>query len=283
MKILTAQHKGQTLVIILLGTSVALTVALAVSVRTISSLRQTTTTARAQAALAAAEAGAEVGLDCLKNGGNETTCNQASPLAITETATNYTYATTKAGGSSDAYLLDLAKDVTQEVKLGGYNTGSVKVYWYNPGLDGVAEPDNALEIIYVNAAGATATMSKFAFNGKASLSGNGFTTTSNNSGYQVAVEGRAVPFNHYETINFGGTPGANSILRIKAFYNNISAAVEPQGGASLPAQGFVINAVGKTADGSVTKQIRVTKSLPALPAIFDFGLYSGSATQPLSK
>lgn len=279
MRLITAQPKGQTLVIILLGTSVALTVALAVSVRTISTLKQTTTSAQAQEALAAAEAGAEIALNNLKSG---TCVNDGDPGCSSGdvTLTNgsiYSFVTTKAGGGNDAYLLDLAQDITQEVKLLGYTGGSVKVCWYDPNLDGTSEPSNALELMYVYDSGGTKGIAKYAYNGAATPA-NGFSSPSN--GCTVSVGGKQVSFGHYVNVATNNTP---QILRVKAMYGNVSAAVEPQSGVSLPAQGYVVASTGRSADGSVKKAIRVTKSLPALPAIFDYALYSGSTTQPLSK
>lgn len=277
--ILPKFYKGQTLVIILLGTSVALTVALAVSVRTISSLKQTATTARSQAALAAAEAGAEVGLARIASAAaGDAACKTLSGCVgsgtISETSTTYSYTAAAAGSSTDAYLVDLARDQSQEIKLDGYPSGgSLKICWYDPGLDGSAI--NALELIYVDSAG---TMTKSAYNGDASLGTNGFTAPPGPG--QVSVAGHTVSFQHCQVVS---TPGTPKILRVKALYNNVSAAVEPQGGASLPVQAYRVESTGQTSDGSVTKKVRVTKSLPSLPSIFDFGLFSGSATQPLSK
>lgn len=277
----SAVLKGQTLVIILLGTSVALTVALAVSVRTISGLRQTTTTARSQAALAAAEAGAEVGLARLQSTApgdaackTQTGCTGSG--TISETSTTYAYTVAAAGQAQGAYLLDLLRDQTQEIKLDNYPAGgNLKVCWYDLGLDGDPEVDSALELIYVDSAG---TLTKYAINGKVSLAGNGFSAPPGLG--SVVAEGRTVNFQHCSTITTTNTP---RILRIKAFYNNVSAAVEPQGGAQLPVQSYRVESTGTTSDGSVTKKVRVTKSLPSLPAVFDFGLFSGSTTQPLSK
>lgn len=287
-----ANLKGQTLVIILLGTSVALSVALAVSVRTISTLKQTTTGAQASESLAAAEAGAEVALSNLKNGANcvngtEANCF-ASGVALPN-GTVYSFVTSRAGGGTDSYLVDLAKDQTQEVKFtcGGVagctdypNGSSLNVYWYNPNLDGTTEPSNALELIYVYENGdGTIGLSKYAYNGTSISPTNGFTSNPS-SPATIYVAGKPVTFNHQITLTLSNKP---RILRVKSFYSNISAAVSPQGGNTLPPQGFVVNSTGQTADGSVKKAVRVTKSLPALPSIFDFAIYSGSSTQPLSK
>lgn len=281
-----ANYKGQTLVIILLGTSVALTVALAVSVRTISTLKQTTTSSQAQQSLAAAEAGAEVALGHLKDGsctGSEAVCSvaEASAFPLSSSNTSYWYTTTKTGGSgSQPYILDLAKDNTQEVKLaGGSGLSSVRLCWWDPTLDGTTELDNAVEIIYVEGV-SPYTMKKYAYNGRLTGPTNGFA----NAGGQgsVTINGKLVSYNHCQSIPDAGAMSSPQILRVKAFYSSFSAVIDP-GTGTLPAQGFQILSYGKTADGSVKKAVRVTKSLPSLPGIFDFAIYSGSSTQPLSK
>jgi|GEM_PF-2892212 hypothetical protein len=292
MKFITAQVKGQTLVIILLGTSVALTVALAVSVRTISTLKQTTTSAQAQEALAAAEAGVEVALNNIKNGaacilGTEANCYTPADVALPN-GTFYSFVARRTGGGTDPNLLDLAKDQTQEVKLtcGGaagctdYPTGSIRIYWYDPDLDGSTEPQNAIEIIYIYKNGGVTGMAKYGYNGITISPSNGFAMSPNNGSYLVSVGGKQVRFNHYVDVSLTNTP---QVLRLKAFYSNFSAAVAPLGAAMLPPQGYVVNSTGRTADSAVKKAIRVSKSLPALPHVFDYSLYNGSMTQPLSK
>lgn len=282
--------KGQTLVIILLGTSVALTVALAVSVRTISTLKQTTTSAQAQEALAAAEAGAEVGLGRLKDGsctGVEPACTVAEgssptdPGYLSGSKSYYWFTITATGSSSDPYLMDLAKDVTQEVKLdNGLNGKTAKVCWWDQSLDG-AETANAVEVIYLDGSG---NMKKFAYNGGVAPSPtNGFgSASSHNVEITFPSNNKKITFKNCQDVPSSAMSGPK-ILRIKAFYANFSSVVVPNGGGTLPAQGYQIMSYGKTADGSVRKAVRVTKSLPSLPAIFDYGLYSGSTSQPLSK
>ena len=282
-KLLPRNFKGQTLVIILLGTSIALTLALAVSVRTVSTLKQTTTTAQAQEALAAAEAGAEVALAKLKT----STCGlyscDASNIPVESSNPNsslYSVKVTQGGGGADPYLLDLVKDQTQEIKLDGSSGSSVNLYWYNPDLDGTTEPDNALELIYFYAEAGVVKISKSAYNGKAGLP-NGFPLSANNGDFQVSVSGKQVKFKHYVSISLTSVA---KILRVKTLYNNISSALVTQpAGSLLPVQSYVIDSVGQSKDGRVKKAIRVTKSLPSLPSIFDFGLFSGSQTEPLAK
>lgn len=284
MKFLSAQLKGQTLVIILLGTSVALTVALAVSVRTISTLKQTTTSSQAQQALAAAEAGAEVALGYLKDGtctqANLAACNISTPIVLSGSSTQYSVLTTATGSSTDPYLMDLAKDNTQEVKIGPSTVSSANICWWDPNLDGT-ETTNALEVIYVNDSG---VMTKYAYNGVGPSPANGFTSTPiGPTQVTIPSNGKKINFNRCQNnVSVGySDPTKTRILRLKAFYSSFSATVVPNN--SLPAQGFQITSTGQTSDGSVKKAVRVTKSLPSLPGIFDFAIYSGSSSQPLSK
>ncbi|MCL5004077.1 MAG: hypothetical protein M1352_02285 [Patescibacteria group bacterium] len=295
MKLAQPLYRGQTLVIILLSTSVALTVALAVSIRTISSLKQTTTSTRAQASLAAAEAGAEVALDRLKNntcgsGANAGNCTSADDpgnvngwIILTDSSTQYKYAVSSVGGSnSDPYLMDLAKDQTQEVKLNNtFNNQPVRVCWWNSSADG-SETTNALEIIYADDAG---HMAKYAYNGTAPSSPDGFAVAGGGATVNFPSSGASVSFSHCVTFTATTSGGSNAkLFRLKAFFSNFTAVADNSvSGKSFPAEAYQILSTGQTSDGSVVKKVRVTKSLPALPGMFDYGLFSGSATQPISR
>ncbi len=71
------------------------------------------------------------------------------------------------------------------------------------------------------------------------------------------------------------------ILRIRPIYNDVSVAVRPEAGSPLPFQSYQIGSVGSF--GGVVKKVRVTKTLPSLPSIFDFGLFSGSPSNPIEN
>jgi len=286
-------YRGQILVIIVLGTTIALTVALAVSARTLSTVRQTTTNSRAQAVLAAAEAGAEVALARLKNG----ECKIAGSCinitsSIPETQTSYSYSVSQGAGSSDPYLFDLIRDQVAQIYLRDNQTSdyypgtAVDVCWYDPSLDGSPESENALEVIYYG--NVTGSTYKYGYigadpSGGPNLGSTGFSNAG--GGRSVTVSGKTVSFNHCQTIPEAPTQmdGHPEILRMRALYSSFSVVIVPQIGKTLPIQSYVIESTGQTSDGTVKKKIRVTKSLPALPTIFDFAIFNGSETEPLAK
>lgn len=291
---------GQTLVIVLLAMVASLTVGLAVSTRTISTLRQTTFTSQAAAALSAAEAGAEEALKRLADAGDSCSTSVTSGgscvyssasrtytsgpcltaldvpsgqykksfSSVGESGATFSYCVEQGGGGSGDYTFDLQKDKTQEIKLnrgetGGYTGTTVSVCWYIQGFD--RTPAASLEIISVSG---SALISKSAYNSNTDgQSGNGFAT---------APTGDAT-YKNCATVDVSST----KIVRVRSLYNDVSVVIKPQTGNSLPFQSYQIGSIGSL--GGVVKKVRVTKSLPALPSIFDFGLFSGSQSNPIKN
>lgn len=291
---------GQTLVIVLLAMVASLTVGLAVSTRTISTLRQTTFTSQAAAALSAAEAGAEEALKRLAD--TDDTCSASvtsgsscvyssasktytvgpcltaldvasgqykkSFSAAGQSGATFSYCVEQGGGGSGDYTFDLEKDKTQELKInhgdpGGYGGSSVSVCWYIQGFD--RTPAASLEVISVS--GST-LVSKAAYNSNTDgQSGNGFDSV---------LIGDAT-YKNCATVDTSSV----KIVRVRSLYNDVSVVVKPQAGNPLPFQSYQIGSVGSL--GGVVKKVRVTKSLPALPSVFDFGLFSGSQVNPIKN
>lgn len=277
---------GQTLVIVLLAMVASLTIGLAVSTRTISTLRQTTFTSQAAAALSAAEGGAEEALKRLADSADSCEANVISAgsgcvydapsrtytsgpcsssksfTAAGESGAKFSYCVERGGGGSD-YVFDLEKDKTQEVKLTGYGGSNVTVCWYIQGFD--PKPAASLEIMAVSG---SSLLSKKPYNSNVDgASGNGFASGSTGSGQYKNCEAISVV--------------SAEVIRVRAIYNDVSVVVKPEVGQSLPFQSFQVNSVGSL--GTVVKKVRVTKSLPSLPSIFDFGLFSGSQSNPISN
>jgi len=294
--LVTQNLKGQILVIILLGTSIALTVALSVSLRTISTIRQTTLSARSQAALAAAESGAEIALARLKNGECLTSGSCVNVEGtISESQTNYSYTVSIGGGSSDPYLIDLPRDQTLEIKLTDpsqaswvdYQGTSVDFCWYDESLEGSPEKENAVEIIVYDGNMSLVPL-KYVYLGAdppggPDLGATGFLPVG--VGRSVVVSGKTISFNHCQRIPESPKDFTSPkfLLRVKTLYNNLSGVVIPEIGKSLPPQSYVVESLGTTSDKSISKKIRVIKSLPSAPGIFDFIIYNGSETEPLAK
>lgn len=291
---------GQTLVIVLLAMVASLTVGLAVSTRTISTLRQTTFTSQAAAALSAAEAGAEEALkrladtedacsasvtsggSCVYSSASKTYTSGPCLTALDapsgqykksfsgtgESGATFSYCVEQGGGGSTDYTFDLEKDKTQEIKInsgeaGGYSGSSVSVCWYIQGFD--RTPAASLEIISVSG---SAMISKAAYNSNTDgQTGNGFASAPTGD----------TTYKNCATVD---TPSVK-IVRVRSLYNDVSVVVKPQTGSLLPFQSYQIGSIGSL--GGVVKKVRVTKSLPALPSIFDFGLFSGSQSNPIKN
>jgi len=67
------------------------------------------------------------------------------------------------------------------------------------------------------------------------------------------------------------------LLRIRSWYNTVWVAVVIDNSLTFPNQGYEIISTGTAADHERT--VRVTKTTPYLPAVFDYVLYSGGDLQ----
>jgi Tfp pilus assembly protein PilX len=264
--ILRASESGQALIILLLIMVVGLTVGLSIATRTITDLRISTQSEESQKAFSAAEAGIE---DALRR-------DLATFFGTSSTITpGVTYSTTVTPqGNTNQFVTEqpVAKDdvaqicinVTNLCPNGGTVPQEFDVYWVKQG-----ETDDAsLEITEVYESGGTFQISKNSYNADHSRS-NGF---SNSTKGPFPLVGDTT-FLNKATISLNS--GAR-ILRIRLFYNNATVAVvatQPVG-SILPLQSYKISSTGTS--GQITRKVEVTKSLDALPPIFDYVLYSGT-------
>ena len=85
--------------------------------------------------------------------------------------------------------------------------------------------------------------------------------------------GATAPYQYKISLDLTNANNKARILRIKPFYKPVSVLIS--GSANpLPTQIYEINSVAKTEIG-ITRKVQVTRTaLPALPAIFDYVLYS---------
>lgn len=257
------RHSGQTLVIVIVAMAISLAAGLAISSKSLTALKGVSYSNQSTAAYHAAEAGVEEALKRLSDqafadgliGGS---IPRPYSGAGTLTGANYSYTIDVGGGGMSDYTLRLDKDKTQEIKLNGsYSTSNLTVCWDLPADQG---EDASLEMMLVSGTAASGyTLSqKIGVNGGVLRDDNGF----------EAAEAGSAPYNYCKAVN--GIPANAQILRIKALYNHTSAVVKPS--AALPAQSFVINSLGGS--GEVKRRLEVTKSLPALPEIFDFAIFT---------
>jgi len=260
-------ESGQTLIIVLLVVLVSLAVGVGVATRSTSTVQQTTFSEEATQALHFAEACAEEALGKIKTGditesnlpcGNldYTATDNCSPLDVDD------------DGSSDDCCYEVS--ALSEMKLGGFS-GSITVYWCNSDSSSQecagANPP-AIELVLVK----DGVVERLAYAHPASARGDNFS-----SGEVAGETVNGVTFAYkISSIAIADVRAVRVIPR----YNDSSVAVVPVAGV-LPHQGYKITAKGDF--GRSTRTVEVTKTEPAMPAIFDYVLFSGSETEPLEK
>jgi len=297
-------QQGQALVIIIMVMVLSLATGLAVSNRSTSSVHQTANIANSEQALATAESAAEELLkisftscpvstpDCnstvvgsvvptlnyMNNQNHTVTCNTFSSdfsLPCWKDFGNggtalVTVKTTPDVVASSPFDFYLEKDDTQQVwfkrgAVGGPYTGNLDILWSQTSEYTIGtEP--ALEISVITSSdGVNYSMSKYAYDFVLGRD-NGFTKTVNSS--------CTAPYSFCLTSPLSVTNAY--ALRIRTFYSGSSVRVKPQTG-SIPFQGHVITAIGQV--GDVKRTVQVIKTAPQLPAVFDYGIYSGGTIQ----
>lgn len=90
-------------------------------------------------------------------------------------------------------------------------------------------------------------------------------------------------FEYGKSIAFSDLPASPANLkavRLTPRFESFHVRVD-YGGCDLGFQGFDIHTEGWY--GRSTRKVRVTRGEPAMPAIFDYSMFSGSETQPLEK
>ena len=260
----TKNQQGQTLILMLIVTVVSLTVGVAISSRAVSTLKQTSYTAQAGKAQKFADAGVEEALgaaDLSAEVGTHT-------IDLDGGGDDITYTVTALGGGDTVDLI-LEKDETIEIDLTGYGSGqSIDIFWVQEGTE---ETDKAaLVLTFVYEDGGETKTEKHAYDPNATAHANNFTVPGSLGPY--TIEGKS--YAHYERVN---TPsGTNRALRIRALYNSDikNTGVVSNGGigANFPGQGYKITSTGTYGEAEWTAE--VTKMNPALPAIFDYAIFS---------
>ena len=264
MKNLPKYQRGQTLLIIVLIMFVGLTVSLTLISRTTTDIKFSREFEESSRALSAAEAGIEEAL-------RDITIAQAGP-------------TPRSIGSAE-YKIDYDDSVQGEGpfslgKIEKENVGTVWLANYNngPGTFTQAYTANSIALCWKEADADPPDIEAIIL-------------YKDGSDYKVARD-----FYKYDLAGTGdcGNPGFYSkgtdislptgvtllALRLKPIGSNPAivgggafAAVDPPDGNPLPSQGKEIISTGKA--GDTTRKVRVVKSYPSWPEIFDYVLFSG--------
>lgn len=185
-------------------------------------------------------------------------------------------------GGTDTYTQnELSKDTVLEINTDTLGAEEIIIHWGDNG-DNVTPKYASILVTEVYYDGAEYKAKKYAFNPDPSHLDMG---GQNSNGFdEASLENATV-------VLTGGT----KIVRIKPIYfdaTNITVTIT--GGNTFPTedQGFDIYSTGCTCDNillessrqnSSVRKVKVTKSREHLPAIFDYVLYSGSESSPLTK
>lgn len=295
MEINKSSQQGQALLFVIIALTIALTVGVAITARTLSSIKRTSSTDTSGRVLAAAEGGIEWFLrqpvsilEKLSDGdtGNGTECPQGT-VGSTD-ASNTCVITYQPEG--DDKIQSMAK-----VDVGTFNTNGTlegeDLYWFvlNPGdVKEVALKDYKNEANYYLGGLKVCWKSQSEQNASGlyylTYSTDGVTAkkiispTTTYGTYVVSGEVSAQvgmgEFNSCYTIDI---TEPQSGIRFKSLYAPSKVGVIPLNGG-FPTQGFKIHSLGildNTGQGiSITKEITVYRSLPYAPSAFDYSLYS---------
>lgn len=267
MRIKKIQEKGQTLVMIIMLSVLALSVGIAVSNRFIKTLKDISESDNSSRARAVAEALVErlllVSNDTLGDYVNFGSCQAACILEINGFLGQTVRADATlsfAGASADPYEMAGKNGEVSQLMLNGYATGSsVDVCW-----SGTA----SIYASYIYDQSGVIAANIYAYN-PVGYSGNinGFSDAS-------ALHGYPNCFN----VSTSYTP---KVLRTKPINADATIIIVPAGGHSLPSQGILITSSGRA--GNAVKVVKVLKSSASAPEYMDFVIYQKSTTDPLSN
>ncbi len=311
-------QKGQILIIFLLVLVVGLAIALSIASRTVTDVRQTTTSDESNRAYFAAEAGVENALKKIEQGtlGTIGPTGVAADVDLKTTNRSEADVTVKnlgvANGENFQYPSPLQKDDVAQINLmsnfnnittaGVYDTDGngftrsdpINIYW------GEAGSQTAIEVSIITCTSPCTTGVGQVFNiykmifdpiGSGRIP-NACTTVTSTLAAPVATNltdnPPGVPFRWMRTLNFTTACASNDTIpagqapvlaRIRALYGGTELAVASD---RLPNQGYEVDSKGLVGSG-VARKLLVYQLYPALPSVFDYVLYNGSASNPLTK
>ncbi len=265
-------ESGQALIFVIATMTVALAVGVGVSLRNLASISRTSRTDTAARAQAAAEGGAE---NVLSRSESEIAAMVGDPAAedivfapsvndnITAVA-SVTVEDWNIAASGFTYLpLEIKRDQVSEVKLNG---GGITICWSS-------QNDSAGSDIYYIAYNDTGTMTR---GGVEANDRNGFPSNYSSGGTFAGADGGNPDFDNCHDATL---PSSADGIRIRSINADSRLGIYVTSG-SLPNQGYKITSIGRLQNAPVGQEaevkVTVIRSLPFMPGIFDFGIYSGS-------
>ncbi len=269
-------QSGQALIFVVATMTVAMAVGVGVSLRNLSSISRTSRTDTSSRAQAAAEGGAENMLsrpeselkafaDSSPQGGVDETIQFTPTTGDNVTAEAEITVEHYNVDATVGYIpLEIDEGQVSEVKLNG---NGVTVCWSSTSND----VDTDLYFISYNDSG---DMNKV---GVESSQHRGFP-----SGYDTNFENSKSGKDGFDDCYDVSVPSDAIALRIRSINETSRIGVY---GDNLPNQGYEITSVGKLSNVEQGEEaeavVRVVRSLPYMPGVFDFGVFSGSTGDSL--
>ncbi len=269
--------RGQALILILLVMAVSLTLGVSVASRTITTIRQVSFSAQSAQALAFAEAGVEEALKCLSDGSCSAPYDPAAADITGDGTDDFDYRITALGGGVMDSFPALARDETIEISLSGYPANTpIYISWVNTANESETADPAAVEIAVIYQEAGVYKISRYAYDpdGTRRADNNFFTPFTGS--YNV----NGVVYRYRVSVSAPFTPIA---MRIRPLYSSTSStfAFSAETGRTFPSQGARVESTGFS--GTVKRKIEVLRTASALSELFDFAVFSGSETNPLSK
>lgn len=247
---LKKKSSGQVALIVLLIMVVILTIGLSLASRSITDIRISQDEKEALRAFSAAEAGIEEALRqdlSVWSGGAVSVGSLKADVTVAETGERTTQ-TIEEGGTMSILLEGASSPPT-----------SLRINWIDTTKSNETSDYASIEVIVYKQSGSNYTFRRFAYN--AQHRNNGFTDIS------TSGEGN---FYRQESISIEAD---DRLVRIKPLYNKATIMVTSDTG-TLPVQQYNITSQA-IAEGEKTSKIIVSRTIPVLPPIFDYVLFSG--------
>lgn len=269
-------ERGQVLLLTILVTVIVLTLAVAAARRTTIDIRQLNAAAESNRALTAAEAGVEDILLALKNGVLPESCGIMDAEACALAFGGSSVSSIDVSTLTSLSLSNVPAEQTVEVTLFNPLTNED----FNGKLDITWEVGSAIAITIIlrdSSVPPNYYLYREAFN-----CGN----FAPDNGFNVVLDDDNDGLCRITNIDIAAVealyPGSIAIsMRIRPMYQNTSISVSGFGGDNLPTQAFSVISIGTSGDSQRT--IQATRTNEALPSIFDFVLFNGSTTNPLTS
>lgn len=312
-------QKGQILIIFLLVLVVGLAIALSIASRSVTDVRQTTTSDESNRAYFAAEAGVEDALKKIEDKtvviGTQQTLDliQTNRSSADVTVTNLDIA----DGEIFEYPIVVRKDDVAQINLmpdfdnvataGNFDAvrkgiianDILDVYWGETGSQTAIEV-SIITCLQCNTVSPEFKIHKLGFDPLSRISGFCTTITGpiSDPGSQITnLSPSGVDYRYKASITLNNSVGCGNndaalpagespvLARIRMLYEDAIVGIGGHnaiGTNHLPNQGYQVESLGKVGSG-VARKLLVNRLYPALPSVFDYVLYNGSTSSPLQK